>query len=405
MQIAQLSTRYPPGPGGVERHVGEISPRLGDRGHTVRVLTSDLRREFPWERLPRAVPRREATAFGSIERLPAWSLPGALHYPFLPRMSRALERSGAEIVHVHTYGTYQVAVADRHRRRHGVPYLLATHFHPETSMHGGGARRRLRHFYDLRVGGPMLAHAARLLVESREEERLLRRLGRPLPPVRVVPPGYTPLPAAPPPGTFARRYGIPGPYVLFVGRLAPNKGLRELVEAFAALAREDPEVSLVLIGDDGGVETEIVRQARARGLERRIFRTGFLADEALLAGALRDAGLFVLPSEYEAFGLVLLEAMAQGTPVLSTRVGGIPEFVEEGKAGRLVPPHDDRALAEALRVLWSDPEGRRRMGAYGRDSVVPRYTWEALVDALEAIYLEILDGRSAPTPRPSNSSA
>lgn len=394
MQIAQLSTRYPPGPGGVERHVGEIVPRLGARGHTVRVLTSDLRREFPWERLPANVPRRETTAFGTVERLPAWSLPGPLHYPFLRGFARALDRSGAEVVHVHTYGTQQVAIADRHRRRRGVPYVLAAHFHPITSMQGGGARRRLRRFYDRRIGGPNLAHASRLLVESREEERLLRQLGHPLPPVRVVPPGYTPLPAPPPPGTFALRYGIPGPYVLFVGRLAPNKGLRELVEAFAALAHDDPAVTLVLVGDDGGVEAEVVRQARARDLERRIVRTGYVPDDALLAGAFRDAGLFVLPSEYEAFGLVLLEAMAQGTPVLSTRVGGIPEFVEDGKAGRLVPPHDDFALAEALRALWADPEARRRMGAYGRDTVVPRYSWDGLVRELEGIYREVLDGRS-----------
>ena len=398
VRIAQVSTRFPPGPGGVERHVREISVRLGARGHQVGVWTTDLRREFPWERLPPEVPRHETTAWGTIDRLPAWSLPGPLHYPFFRGLDRALRAAPPDLLHVHTYGTHQVAVARRLRRQRGLPYVLAAHFHPITSMVGGWTRHRLRAFYDRRIGAPGLADAAMLLVESQEEERLLRRLGRPLPEVRVVPPGYTPLPPPTEPGTFARRYGIPGPYLLFVGRLAPNKGLFELVDAFRVLAAEDPEVSLVLVGDDGGVEEEVARRVRLAGLDRRVFRIGFLADESLLAGAFRDGGLFVLPSEYEAFGLVLLEAMAQGSPVVATRVGGIPEFVEDGSAGLLVPPHDERALAAALLELWPDEARRRAMGQYGRERIVPRYTWEALVDRLEAVYRDVLAG---PSPRPA----
>ncbi len=396
MRIAQISTRYPPGPGGVERHVQEISARLGARGHTVRVLTSDLRREFPWERLPGGVPRHEETPFGAIDRLPVWSLPGELHYPFFRGLGRALKRANPEIVHVHTYGTHQVRIADRHRRRRGVPFVLATHFHPISSIHGGRLRHELRAFYDRRIGGPALANAACLLVESREEERLLAGLGFPLPPIRVVPPGFTPFPSPVAPGTFAKTYGVPGPFILYVGRLASNKGLGTLVDAFARIAPEAPGLSLVLIGDDGGAEAEVVRRVRYHDLEGRVHRIGYLADDAMVAGALRDAAIFVLPSYYEAFGLVLLDAMAQGTPVVATRVGGIPEFVEDGKVGRLVPPHDDSALAEALRALWADPQGRAAMGRHAREVVAPRYTWDALVDRIEAIYAEVLTGRVGP---------
>ena len=398
MRIAQLSTRYPPGPGGVERHVREISIRLGTRGHTVRVLTSDLRREFPWERLPDSVPRHEETSFGSIDRLSVWSLPGELHYPFFRGLGRALRRTDPDIVHVHTYGTHQVRIADRYRRRHGVPFVLATHFHPITSIHGGRLRHELRAYYDRSVGGPALANAACLTVESREEERLIRGLGFPLPPVRVVPPGFTPVPDPAPPGLFAKRYGIPGPFLLYVGRLASNKGLGTLVDAFARFARQDTDLTLVLVGDDGGAEAEVARRVRSHDLEGRVRRVGYPADEAMLAGAMRDAAIVVLPSYYEAFGLVLLDAMAQGTPVVATRVGGIPEFVEDGKAGRLVPPHDDGALAEALRALWTDPSARAAMGRYGREVVAPRYTWDALVDRLEAIYREVRDGRIRAAP-------
>jgi len=388
VKLAQLSTRYPPGLGGVERHVAEISAELGARGHTLRVLTSDLYREYPWERLPASVPRQERTAFGTVERLPVWSLPGGLHYPFFRGLMRALEADPVDVVHAHTYGTHQVAVAHRYHRRTGTPYILTAHFHPITSIEGGWFRHRLRGFYDRRLAAPIVADAARLIVQSQEEERLLRGLSISLPPVRIVPPGYTPFPAPADGAQFRARYGISGPYVLFVGRLASNKGLGALLEAFVPLARREPTASLVLIGPDGGMQAVLQARVRQLGIAGQVRLLGWVSDEALLAAAFREARFFVLPSEYEAFGLVLLEAMGQGTAVIATRVGGIPEFVEDGRAGLLVPPGDPGRLREAIERLWADPAGTEALGTYGRDRIVPQYRWGLVADRLEAIYTE-----------------
>jgi glycosyltransferase involved in cell wall biosynthesis len=109
-----------------------------------------------------------------------------------------------------------------------------------------------------------------------------------------------------------------------------------------------------------------------------------------VAAAYRDARFSVLPSEYEAFGLVLLESLAQGTPVIASRVGGIPEFIEDERTGLLVPPGDVPALTAALQRLWSDPALARRLGRHGRTEVVPRYTWDRVVDRLEVVYREVL---------------
>ena len=392
MKVAQLSTRYPPGPGGVERHVAELATRLGARGHAVDVYASDLYREFPLERLPAAVPREERTPFGRVHRLPVWSLPGELHYPFFRGLERALLRDRPEVLHVHTYGTNQVAVARRYRIRTGSPFVLTAHFHPIWSIHGGWLRHRIRGFYDRRVAGPVLAAAARVIVQTREEERLLRTLGLALPPLEVIPPGYSPLPAPPEgPAPFRDRFGVPGPYVLFVGRLASNKGLLELLQAFATLARDDVEAHLVLIGEDGGMRAALAARARSLGLEARVHLLGHVSDEALLAAAYRGATFTVLPSQYEAFGLVLLESLAQGTPVVASRVGGIPEFIEDERAGLLVPPGEVPPLAGAMRRLWTDPALARRLGKHGRTEVVPRYTWDRVVDRLEVLYREVLD--------------
>jgi len=389
VKVALVSTRYPPGPGGVERHVAELAPRLAAHGHRVDVYTSDLYREYPWQRLPSAVPREASAPFGAVHRLPVWSLPGELHYPFFRGLGAALGRDRPEIVHAHTYGTNQVAVARRHHRRYGTPFVLTAHFHPIWSIEGGWLRHRIRGFYDRRLAGPIVAEAAAVVVQTREEERLLRSLRIRLPRVVIVPPGYTPLPA-PPPGAapFGEKYGLPGPFVLFVGRLASNKGLLPLVEAFAANAREEPGLDLVLVGEDGGMRAAVAERVRALGLGSRVHLLGHLEDERLIAAAYREARLTVLPSEYEAFGLVLLESLAQGTPVVASRVGGIPEVVEDGRAGLLVPPGSVADLAAALRTLGSDRELARRLGEYGRREVVPRFTWEALADRLDALYRE-----------------
>ncbi len=233
-----------------------------------------------------------------------------------------------------------------------------------------------------------------MIVQTHEEERLLRVPGFPVPKVEIVPPGYTPLPA-PPPGDrpFARAIGVAGPFLLFAGRLASNKGLLELAEAFRTLAAHDPSATLVVVGEDGGMRPALERRLAALGLTERVRLTGFVADDRLLAAAFREARLFVLPSEYEAFGLVLLESLAQGTPAVASRVGGIPEFLEDGKAGRLVPPNDPAALAEALVALWDDDGARERFGAYGRDIIVPRFGWDRVVDELERVYREVADGQ------------
>src|SRR5208283_2027080 len=111
-------------------HVLEVSKRLAARGQDVRAFATDLYREFPMERLPATVPRRELSEGVRVVRLPAWSLPGELHYPFLRGLGAELRAAQPEVLHVHTYGTNHAAVASRYSRRTGAPVVLSSHFHP-----------------------------------------------------------------------------------------------------------------------------------------------------------------------------------------------------------------------------------------------------------------------------------
>jgi glycosyltransferase involved in cell wall biosynthesis len=390
VKVAILSTRFQSGPGGVERHLAEIVPRIHARGYEVEVFTTDLYSEFPWKKLPPDAPRTVTTDWGVIHRLPVWSMPGELHYPFFVGLSRALEEFRPDILHGHTYGTNHVARAARYHRRHGTPFVLTAHFHPIWSIEGGWMRHRVRSFYDRRLAAGVLSDVSRLVVQGQEELRLLRSLNIALPPVSVIPPGYSPLPAPPPGGpSFGERHGIPGPYVLFVGRLASNKGLRELLGAFTILHHRHPEAHLAIVGEEGGVGAEIRARAKEEQLEPFVHLLGRLPDDRDLATAYRDARLLALPSEYEAFGLVLLEALAQGCPVVASRIGGIPEFIPDGKAGLLVPPKSVPELAAALERLWSDPAFAKELARYGREEVVPRFSWDALADRLDTVYREV----------------
>lgn len=102
------------------------------------------------------------------------------------------------------------------------------------------------------------------------------------------------------------------------------------------------------------------------------------------------AALFVQPSFYETFGIACLEAMCFGLPVVATQVGGLPEVVEDGVTGILVPPNDPQALAEAVLSLLRDPERRRQMGRRGREKVLAQFTPERVADLSEALYWEVL---------------
>ena len=149
------------------------------------------------------------------------------------------------------------------------------------------------------------------------------------------------------------------PVVGFVGRLVPRKGAMELVKAAPAIRAARPEVRVVIVGDDP-YEDEDTAYATAVRASSKVDHVGRVASAA---GILGQLDVLVLPSTQEPFGTVVAEAMAAGTPVVATRVDGLPELVEDGVSGKLVEPGDTAALAVAvLEVL----ERRDEMGAAAR---------------------------------------
>ncbi|KOX02477.1 glycosyl transferase family 1 [Streptomyces sp. NRRL B-3648] len=191
------------------------------------------------------------------------------------------------------------------------------------------------------------------------------------------------------------RHGIDParPYVLFVGRITRQKGVPHLLRAVRDI---DPGAQVVLCA--GAPDTpEIEREFRELFEELRRVRAGVFWIPQMLPRAevvqlLTHAAVFACPSVYEPLGIVNLEAMACGTPVVASRVGGIPEVVDDGRTGLLADVDDgfESALGRALDTVLGDPEAARRMGEAGRERAVRQFGWDAVARRTAGLYEEIV---------------
>jgi glycosyltransferase involved in cell wall biosynthesis len=169
---------------------------------------------------------------------------------------------------------------------------------------------------------------------------------------------------------------------LAVSRLVERKGLDDLIRAFAALERGRYELEIV----GGGADEQSLRAMVADlGLEDLVHFAGPL-DRVRTAARYREADIFTLASWEEAFGNAFAEALASGLPVVGTNVGGIPELVEHGRNGVLVPPRDPETLAEAIRFLGERPELRAEMGRRNRAHAEANLSWERMTTRYFATY-------------------
>ncbi|MGF1665032.1 MAG: glycosyltransferase [Acidimicrobiia bacterium] len=206
------------------------------------------------------------------------------------------------------------------------------------------------------------------------------------------------------------------PEILFVGRMSPEKGLHHLIEAFIDIAGRHPDVRLKIVGPHALLPRESVVDVAddpdIRALERFYRGPKYwdqledmvppeLADRVDFVHAMpqrqlldhyRTAVMLVNPSLSEAFGMSLVEAMAAGCPVIGTTAGGMPEVVEGGVTGLLVPPADTAALTAAIELFLADPEQRRRMGEAGRARVSERFTWDTIAESVATVYGGIMTG-------------
>lgn len=180
--------------------------------------------------------------------------------------------------------------------------------------------------------------------------------------------------------------------LLNVGRLFQQKGQRYLIQAMRRVVDHAPNVRLLIRGD-GADESDLRVLTAALGLQSHVtILDGYRSHPEVLA-LLRVCDIFVFPSLYEGLGIALIEALASRRPCVASNIGPIPEVIDDGRTGLLVPPMDPAALAEGILALVGDPDRRRQMGEEGRKVVEERFDIRRHVRLLEQAYIDLMAGR------------
>lgn len=389
MRIAMVSEHASPlaalggvDAGGQNVHVAELSARLAGQGHTVTVYT---------RRTGRSAPERVTTAAGydvvNVPAGPAKSLPKDELLPHMGEFGRWLraEWSAAppDVVHAHFWMSgFASLLAAR-----GLDLPVLQTFHAL-----GVVKRRYQGDQDtspperVTIERAIGREATGVLATCSDEVFELARLGVPRANVSVVPCGvdldrFTPA-AGPPAWPRGRRR------LLAVGRLVPRKGFDLAVAAL----RNVPNAELVIAGGppadalrDDPEARRLRRIARRFGVAHRVRLVGRV-DREDMPDLLRSADLVVCTPWYEPFGMVPLEAMACGVPVVATAVGGLTDTVVDGVTGMHVPPGQPTALASTIRTLLDDGYRRAGMAEAGRDRAATRFSWERVATETARVY-------------------
>ena len=376
LRIVQVAPYLHPHVGGVESHVEGISAELARRGHRVRVVTSRVpgaaTREVRGGYLVRRV-RQRANLFTT---------------PITPGLGAALSEQPADLVHAHSPPPLSSWQAARWCRAKGVPFVLTHHCDLEIPLPGGSL---IVETYRRTLGRGTVRAAKAVVATTRTYAMTSRSLWH-RGDVQVVPNAVDPLrfSPGPDPAHLRERHQLGDAKVaLFVGRLTHHKGVEEFVRA-AALA--EPDVVHLVVGD--GPRREAFEALAAHEAPGRVVFAGRV-DARDLPDYYRLADVGVLPStsRLEAFGIVALECMATGRPVVVSGMPGVEEVIEPGVTGLLAEPLHPGDLAARIRTIVQDPEMARSMGKAARERVLQLFTLEKVVDRLERLYRDVLDSR------------
>jgi len=177
--------------------------------------------------------------------------------------------------------------------------------------------------------------------------------------------------------------------LLFVGRLDRRKGIDYLVEAILYVKKEIPDAVLFIVGE-GKLKHKLVEFIKSNNLTSNIIFLGSISDDELVEWYSKVQAL-VVPSLFEGFGIVCIEAMACGLPVIGTKVPGIVDIIRDRDNGLLVPPQDSKGLAEAIVQMLNDNYLRKLLRNKGRDEVLKRFSWESIANKTAQIYREVMN--------------
>ncbi|GAB2997517.1 glycosyltransferase family 4 protein [Mycobacterium bourgelatii] len=403
MKILMVSWEYPPVViGGLGRHVHHLSTALAEAGHDVVVLSRRPTGTDPSThpssdeisegvRVIAAAQDPHEFTFGSD--MMAWTL--AMGHAMI-RAGMSLKRHGSDrpwrpdVVHAHDWLVAHPAIALA--QFYDVPMVTTMHA-TEAGRHSGwvsGAISRQVHAIE-----SWLARESDSLItcSASMHDEISELFGPGLAQITVIRNGIDAArwPFAP------RRKRTGPPELLFLGRLEYEKGVQDAIAALPRIRRHHPGTTLTIAGE-GTQQEWLLEQARKHKVLKATRFVGHLGHDELLA-VLHRADAAVLPSHYEPFGLVALEAAAAGTPLVTSNIGGLGEAVINGQTGVSCPPRDVAALAVAVRSVLDDPAAAQRRARAARERLTADFAWQTVAKETAQVYLAAKRGERQPQPR------
>ena len=406
MKVLMVSWEYPPVViGGLGRHVHHLSTALAAAGHEVVVLSRRPSGTDPSthpssdeidEDVRVVAAAQDPHEFTFAKDMMAWTL----------AMGHAMVRTGLslkgtssdhpwrpDVVHAHDWLVAHPAVALS--EFYDVPMVSTVHA-TEAGRHSGwvsGSLSRQVHAVEswlVRESDSLITCSASM------RDEITELFGPGLAEVTVIRNGID---AARWPFAERRRHGVASgpPELLFVGRLEYEKGVHDAIAALPRIRRAHPGTTLTIAGD-GTQQDWLVEQARKHRVLKATRFVGRL-DHAELLAALHRADAAVLPSHYEPFGLVALEAAAAGTPLVTSNIGGLGEAVINGETGMSCPPRDVARLAEAVGAVLDDPAAAQRRARAARERLTSDFDWHTVADETAQVYLASKRRERQPLPR------
>jgi glycosyltransferase involved in cell wall biosynthesis len=370
MKIIQVAPYFQPHIGGVESHVLEISKELHNRGHEVLVFTS---------RFNPSLPEVEKLDGVSIKRIKP--LVNIFTTPVFPKLRSALIKESCDVVHAHIPPPFVEFFSARACNKTKIPLILTYHCDLELPNF---LNKFISGFYRRTFGHYSLIYTNRIVVTTNTYAATSRSVWHFKPiviPNAVNSKEFNPKVDG---SKIIKRHNLEGKkVVLYVGRIKFHKG----IEYFVSAAKFFGKDTKFLIVGTGDFEPMIKNYISTLNLTDRVIMVGRVPYEELkLYYAASD--VFVLPSltRLEAFGIVGLEAMASGKPVIVSDIPGVREVITDGQEGFLTPPMEIEELAKKIKKLLSDPDLRKKMGSAGRKKVVKYFEISKIVDSLEKVY-------------------
>lgn len=359
-----------------------ISERLDGLGHSVKVFCSDLKEYDTDTRISEPCDFSGKVKTQRFKTMP-WRLG---NYVIVPSLFQAVLKLRVDLIHAHCFMYFPFDAAVTLSRLKGIPLVI----NPYLSELGRPSL--LGRFYRKTLGKLSMSADAVIAISEYEKTIIMKWGFRPKR-LEIIPPGVNLNEFAHARSDFFHEFGLKDKKILlFVGRLDRNKGVDLLIKAMPLILKEIPDAHLAIIGPDCGFEEELKHLSTKTRINGRVTFFGNLKREKVIA-AMKSAMLLILPSRYEAFGIVLIEAMAARLPVVATNHSAIPGVIKNMVDGLLFSLDNYAELAQKVVELIKNEKLRNQIIEAAWRKVKNNFDWDNSAKKMEEIYLSLRNGK------------